>query len=980
MGELILIQKNGELNLNSKNPYRIVTKAEHRQVLLSEDVVNISLDSKAPIDFHLGDKIEYAGRFFLLNTPPRIKREQGVYNYELTFEGVQYSLRKKIYFNIDKTGFQTTADFPLTGEIDIFLKTLVNNINSVEGNRWILGEYPQNTDTKTLTFNNENCLAVLQKICSEYQSEFEILENTLENTCTLNIKSIGTKLNHTFEYGKGNGLYSLSRSNEADDVITRLYAFGSSENIPHDYRNYSDRLKMPQSVGNFIENQEKINLYGYKEGVKIFEEIKPTFKGIISKVGKFNDLEKYQEIEVSNMDFDLNEKDNEGNTKYLIAETSAKLHINKGNLAGYQFELKKYEGYNHKTKTFKVKQFTDTSGQKFPTPNTIYQFSVGDEFTLIDIVMPEIYITRAEKKLHEQALKEYEKISKNNLKYTLDIDPLFLKNKGDKNSVFFKIGDYIHLKDEDLNINKESRIISLTRDLLNPFKYTLDIADTYEVSFTISVLNDIKDTKKLVLSQKEVARQNYQNSYRNLQELRDNIFDTDNHFDAEKIRPNSIETNMLSVGAKNQHFTLENVTLNPNTNGRDSHTTITAGKLVHFSIDDKIREWSLLEANVQNLKNLVYYVYAKVERIGKNGSWLITTDKIKFDQNPQYFHFLCYLLYTPKDGKREAEAMYGNVLMHGGQITAGRIKSTNGQTYFDLDTGEITGKISFTKDSPALDQVKDPRIPTLIEKTNFLRTTAVEGNTIATGNIVLGNDLGINSGITGMGDNTDVFLWGGADYSKKDTAPLSLHRDGFMRVRDGKGNVIFEIGQKDGKAVFNIYNENGDLQAKIGNAGLQYIGYSPESYTKIYLHRTAFSYNDDDAIIKYLKEKLVIVGEEGEDRSDRTASIVVNGGSFFYSYSAGKNFEAEANKQYENILFLEENKLGERAFSGTYIYISFPQKVHKPIDFEPEQGVLLPIDIYDVINGQIIRSRTLTLKINRKDWNYDYSDFYNSNH
>ena len=143
-------------------------------------------------------------------------------------------------------------------------------------------------------------------------------------------------------------------------------------------------------------------------------------------------------------------------------------------MAGYQFELKKYEGYNHKTKTFKVKQFTDTNGQKFPTPNTIYQFSVGDEFTLLDIVMPKIYITKAEKKLHEQALKEYEKISKNNLKYTLDIDPLFLKNKGDKNSVFFKIGDYIHLKDKDLNINKESRIISIDKTELPTNIATID--------------------------------------------------------------------------------------------------------------------------------------------------------------------------------------------------------------------------------------------------------------------------------------------------------------------------------------------------------------------------------------------------------------------------------------------------------------------------------------------------------------------------
>ncbi|MCU7583683.1 IpaC/SipC family type III secretion system effector, partial [Riemerella anatipestifer] len=71
------------------------------------------------------------------------------------------------------------------------------------------------------------------------------------------------------------------------------------------------------------------------------------------------------------------------------------------------------------------------------------------------------------------------------------------------------------------------------------------------------------------------------------------------------------------------------------------------------------------------------------------------TEQIRFDSRSDYYYFLCYLLYTPKDGKREAEAMYGNVFMHGGQITAGRIKSLNGQTYFDLDNGEIAGTIKF---------------------------------------------------------------------------------------------------------------------------------------------------------------------------------------------------------------------------------------------------------------------------------------------
>lgn len=87
------------------------------------------------------------------------------------------------------------------------------------------------------------------------------------------------------------------------------------------------------------------------------------------------------------------------------------------------------------------------------------------------------------------------------------------------------------------------------------------------------------------------------------------------------------------------------------------------------------------------------------------GTWEITTEKIKFNERSGYYYFLCYLLYTPKEGKRDAEAMYGNVMMHGGQISAGRIKSLNGQTYIDLDTGEISGKITFLPNSPALTQV-----------------------------------------------------------------------------------------------------------------------------------------------------------------------------------------------------------------------------------------------------------------------------------
>ncbi|MBT0534085.1 phage tail protein [Riemerella anatipestifer] len=691
--EFIVIQGDKPLNLNNRKPLRSVTKAEHRQSLLSEDVINITVESKTPLALQVGNHIEYENRKYTLNSAPKVKKEQGYYAYDLVFEGVQYLLRDKVYFNLDAQGFQNTTDFPLTGKINIFLTTLITNINSISDFTWVLGEYPQNTETKTLTFNNENCLAVLQKICQEYDTEFEIKQDLERKSYTLNIKKIGETLNQTFEYGKGNGLYSLSRENANDNVVTRLYVFGSTNNIKSGYRDYSQRLRLPISHGkDYIQDDAKVKLFGLKEGVKNFDDIKPTFKGIVSGVTNLENGS--QEIEVSNMDFDLNETDSNG-TKYLLNDTPAKLHINKGNLAGYEFELLKNGGYNHATKTFRVKQFTDERGQKFPEAGSVFSFAVGDEVTLLDIALPEQYITNAENKLLEEGQKEYEKQSVNNLKYNLELDPLYLQQIGANTSIFFKIGDCIRVVDEPLKIDKTTRIVDITRDLLDEYNYKIGIADTYEISFVASLLTDIKDTKTVIKTQEQINRQNYLNGYRNLQELRENVFDVEGYFDPTRIKPESIETNMLSVGAKSQQFALENISLNPNIEGNPARTFISGGKLVHFSLEDDIREWNLLPYSRNDLLNQVYYVYAKCSRGNGMGVWHITTEQIRFDSRSDYYYFLCYLLYTPKNGKREAEAMYGNVFMHGGQITAGRIKSLNGQTYFDLDSGEIAGTIKF---------------------------------------------------------------------------------------------------------------------------------------------------------------------------------------------------------------------------------------------------------------------------------------------
>ena len=408
---------------------------------------------------------------------------------------------------------------------------------------------------------------------------------------------------------------------------------------------------------------------------------------------------------------------------------------------------------------------------------------------------------------------------------------MFLKKKGNESTVFFEIGDYIRVVDNPLKIDKTSRIISMTRDLLNRFSYTLEIADTYEVSFTASVLNDIKDTKKVVKSQTQVIRENYKNGYKNILELKDSIFDTDGHFDPEHIKPHSIDTNMLSVGARSQNFVLEDVVLNPNVNGEPANVSISGGRLVHFSIAEDIKVWELLPLQQQNLLDIVYYVYAKVEKNGTSGSWHITTDKIKFDELPDYYYFLCYLLYTPKGGKREAEAMYGNVTMHGGQITAGRIKSLNGQTYLDLDTGEISGKITFVMpDGTTTSNVEKGMLGnTIIEGGKIKSTlinveeiavkagehvnadigdikkktdnfTSIKGGLVSSNIISVGDDKANQnafiSGVTDKGGES-VRFGAGTGYKNKDNAPFRVLDNGKMIATNA--DISGKIDAQEGK-------------------------------------------------------------------------------------------------------------------------------------------------------------------------------------
>ena len=702
----------GNINLISKSPHALstVTQGSQKITLLAEDVVTLTVESAVKISFEIGDSIDIFGRVYRMNRLPRMQKNGNrLFTYEIEMEGIQYDLMRASYdLTIDTTSNQlqdVQAD-SLTGNLRRFADVLISNANRVFPGKWAVGECPATGD-KTLAFGeSDNCLAVLQRLCQEFDTEFEIEQSGGVNT--VNLKKVGQIFPHTFRYGKGNGLYSLERQNVSSaNIITRLKVYGASKNITHKYR--AHRLCLPgKSKGeSYIEKPEAVGMFGVWEATKFFDDEYPKQKGTVT--GVFSDsVLKFTD---SAMSFDLNEKEADGETtKYLIAGSAAKVHFNSGNLSGYEFEVSEYD---HASKTFTLKAYKDDRGETFPsTTSTAFQFAVGDEYKLLDIAMPQPIVDAAEASLAAAGEKYYTQNSQPKVQYALDIAEEFLKSLSGSGTVanIVMVGDYVPIQDADIGVDKSVRVQAFSRDLLHPYRYSLTLSDTVTTSITNRVISELIDVEKIISINNLKDPRRSRASWRSSREILSMIFDPEGHYYTDKIKPLSIDTIALTVGAKSMQFGLTNTAFHPNYGGNKNVIKVKGGVLTHYTIGPSARSWTLADNTTTfESDSQAYYIYAKCQRTGSAGSVIFSKEQIKAEQDPAYYHFWIGVVNSvdPDIKARTLALMYGFTFISGRYISTGRIQSADGATYFDLDEGVISGNISIMAGSTGYENLTD---------------------------------------------------------------------------------------------------------------------------------------------------------------------------------------------------------------------------------------------------------------------------------
>lgn len=709
MGTNLIIQKaDGSLvPIQNRHTATRVTSGKQTWALNAEDTLNITVESPFPQKYNIGDSITVFGRDYKLNRLPKVKRTgMHEFSYDLEFEGIQYDLLRVTYdLTIDTTNnqLQDVQGDSLTGDLRRFMVVLIANANRVFPGKWKLGTCPETIGDKTLTFGeSDNCLSVLQNLCGEsnFGVEFEI--ETADGIHTVNLKErVGQTLPYTFMYGKGNGLYALNRDNVSNsNIVTRLKVYGSTENITMKYR--ADRLCLPgkNKAQSYIEKPEAVMKYGVFEARKNFDNIKPTYTGVVSAIVAGNVLQ----FKDNSFPFDLNAKEPDGETtKYLIAGVDAKIHFNTGNLAGYDFTVKNYD---HATRTFTLNKLTDDRGDVFPSETSLaFQFGVGDEYKITDIAYSEEIEQAAENKLAEEANKYYDQNSQPKVQYGLTVTKEWLKSlvdaTDDKVVNVFVPGDYLHVVDDDIDVDKSVRIKSFTRNILSPYDYQLTISDiTTNTPIINRVISDLIDIDKIItinnLKDPTRARANWRSS----REVLDMVFDPEGDYYTDKIKPNSIDTLALSVGAKSMQFGLTNTVFQPNYNGNKNVIKWQGGVLTHYTINEETAvSWVLADGQLTLDKDSdAYYIYAKCAKGSQAGTIVFTKEQHKVDGDANYYYFWIGVLNSV-DFELKARSLaltYGFTMVNGRFIKTGRIESADGTTYFDLDNSEIGGRIVFT--------------------------------------------------------------------------------------------------------------------------------------------------------------------------------------------------------------------------------------------------------------------------------------------
>jgi hypothetical protein len=381
----------------------VVRKSSKRKfTLMKEDFILLKFSLKSPVFFKLGDWTEDTrfGRFELCDLyKPKYNRKTGAYDYELQLDAYYWKWKNKIFKYTPETAGQE-ASWNLTAPLDVQAGIVLRNLKALgyayKGQDFVFSiDSTVENKSQLMSYDNINILDACFEMAKKWDCECWVTENIIHfGRC-----ESGDAVD--FEIGKN--VQEMSQSESRSTYATRIYAFGSTRNIPADYRPIDEtvvvngvvqrRLMLPEGTP-YIDAYPDMTTEEAVEQVVIFDEVYPRRTGIMSDVTTIEVTDKVENEDGTTTEEKWNAyrfRDTGVNfsEKYILPGQELRIRFASGLLNGLEFAVKfnpegkpeKLEdgGWNPEAQLWEIVRNEDYGR---PLPGDVLFPQDGDEYVL----------------------------------------------------------------------------------------------------------------------------------------------------------------------------------------------------------------------------------------------------------------------------------------------------------------------------------------------------------------------------------------------------------------------------------------------------------------------------------------------------------------------------------------------------------------------------------------------------------------------
>lgn len=369
--------------------------------LMKEDYIMLKFSLENPIYFKLGSYVECNfGLFEVCDLQkPAFNTNTAGYDYELRLDAYYWKWKNKIFKYTPETTGQE-ASWNLTAPLDVQAGIVLRNLKALgytyKGQDFVFSiDSTVENKSQLMSYDNINILDACFEMAKKWDCECWVTENIIHfGRC-----ESGDAVD--FEIGKN--VQEMSQSESRSTYATRIYAFGSTKNIPSDYRPVDEtvvvngvvqkRLMLPEGTP-YIDAYPDMTTEEAVEQVVIFDEVYPRRTGIMSDVTTIEVTDKVENEDGTTTEEKWNAyrfRDTGVNfsEKYILPGQELRIRFASGLLNGLEFAVKfnpegKPEiledgGWNPEAQLWEIVRNEDYGR---PLPGDVLFPQDGDEYVL----------------------------------------------------------------------------------------------------------------------------------------------------------------------------------------------------------------------------------------------------------------------------------------------------------------------------------------------------------------------------------------------------------------------------------------------------------------------------------------------------------------------------------------------------------------------------------------------------------------------